>query len=205
MTNLLPLLREGKSLRRIVSVFYATFENKIDMADFQGFRLGRMSCSGHQASITTLALEAHQKSAPEVSFVHNFPGAVESGIARGEIGWLMRFLKTVWAVLGPLVHIPLEQAGDRHLFLCTSARFAATSENEAAGVPLADGLAVARGTGGKAGSGVYSIDANGESASPKVERLLAQLRSEGMVERVKERIDADIGSALASSKGTGKS
>jgi hypothetical protein len=98
------------------------------------------------ASVMTLALEAHHKAAPEVSFVQNFPGAVESGIARGSSGGLIRVLKTIYAVLGPLVHIPLVEAGDRHLFLCTSARYCAGPEDSTAGVPLVDGLTLARGT-----------------------------------------------------------
>ena len=62
--------------------------------------------------------------------MHNFPGAVESGIVRGSIGWLVRFLKTVWGVLGSWVHIPLEEAGDRHVFFCTSARSSNGSDEE---------------------------------------------------------------------------
>ena len=198
--NLLPLLRKAKGLRRVVSVFGGTFEGKIKMDDFQARNLGRMEQMGHEASITTLALEAYQKEAPEVSFVHNFPGAVESGIARGSIGGLMRVLKTIFAMLGPLVHIPLVEAGERHLFLCTSSRFSKGVGDENGGVPLVDGLEMARGTDGQVGSGVYSIDANGESAGPKVEKLLAQLRSQGLVEKVKECIESDIDAALASSK-----
>lgn len=187
-------------MRRIVSVYGATLEGPINWADFQAWNLGRMEHYGHEASITTLALEAHHKAAPEVSFVHNFPGAVESGIARGSIGGLMRVLKTVYAMLGSLVHMPLVEAGDRHVFLCTSARFSAGLQDATAGVPLIDGLAYARGTDGKIGSGVYSIDAKGDSAAPKVEKLLAELRSKGMVERVRDTIETDINSALISSK-----
>ena len=186
-------------MRRVVSVYGGTFEGPINMADFQGWKLGRMENQGQEASIITLALEAHHKAAPEVSFVHNFPGAVESGIARGSIGGLMRVLKTIYAVLGPLVHIPLVEAGDRHLFLCTSARFSNGSDDATAGVPLVDGLVLARGTDGQIGSGVYSIGANGESATPKVEKLLVQLRSQGMVKRVWENIESGINGALASS------
>ena len=200
ISNLLPQIRRGPGLRRIVTVFGAGFEGKIHMHDFQAYNLSRPANQAHDASITTMALEAHQKTAQDVSFIHNFPGAVESGIARGSIGPLMRVLKTIWAVLGPLVHIPLVEAGDRHLFLCTSACFPAASECGTAGVPLFDGLSVAKGTNGLNGSGVYSIDAKGESTSPKVERLLAQLRSEGMVERVWERISSDIDDALKSTK-----
>ena len=157
ISNLLPLMRRGKGLRRFVSVFGATYEGPISMADFQGWHLGRMENQGHTASIVTLALDAHHGAAPEVSFVHNFPGAVKSGIARGDIGALMRVLKTVFTVLGPLVHVPLVEAGNRHVFLCTSARFPAGPEDGTAGVPLVDGLAVARGSDGLIGSGMYLL------------------------------------------------
>lgn len=187
-------------MRRVVTVYSATFEGQIHMDDFQGWNLGRMADQGHQASITTLALEAHHKVAPEVSFVHNFPGAVESGIARGSIGWLMRFLKIIYGLLGSWVHIPLEEAGDRHVFFSTSARFSNGSEDSTAGVPLVDSLVLARGTDGQVGGGVYSIDHNGESASPKVERLLAQMRTQGTVERVWENIESGVKSALASGR-----
>ena len=166
------------------------------MDDFQAWKLGRMAGYAHSASLMTLVLESLHHDAPEVSFVHNFPGAVESGIARGSIGPLMRTLKTIWAVLGPLVHIPLEEAGERHLFLGVSGQFPAGVDDKSAGVPLIDGLAVAKGVDGQIGSGVYSIDAKGESVGPKVEKLLARFREEGMVERVRELVESDITSAL---------
>lgn len=42
-------------------------------------------------------------------------------------------------------------------------------------------VAVARGTDGKIGSGVYSVDLDGESSGFKVEELLAKFRKEGVV------------------------
>lgn len=114
----------------------------------------------------------------------------------------MRLLNTIYALLGPLVHIPLEEAGKRHLFLCTSARFSAKPEDATAGVALVNGLAPARGTDCQIGSGVYSIDAKGDSAGPKVNRFLAMLRSQRMVERVWESIEAEVNSALDTGKGS---
>ncbi|KAF2716718.1 hypothetical protein K431DRAFT_256998 [Polychaeton citri CBS 116435] len=199
ISRLLPQIRQAKRLRRVISVYGATFEGQISMLDFQGWKLFRPQMQAHEASITTLALEAHRREAPEVSFVHNFPGAVESGIGRGSIGWLMRTLKTIFAILGPLVHIPLEEAGNRHLFLCTSARYSVGPNDMTGGVPLLEHLTLARGTDGQVGSGVYSIDANGESASPTVEKLLAQLRDKGMVDRIMDTIQSDIKTAIAAS------
>ncbi len=99
-------------------------------------------------------------------------------------------MKAVFSVIGPPPQIPVEESGERHLFLATSARYPANegsgNVNDFAGVPLADGVGIARRTSGEAekGGAVYSIDWDGESAGVKVEELLAGMRGEGMVERV---------------------
>lgn len=171
------------------------------MERFDGWTMNRMTEMAHLASVTTLDLAAHQKTAPEVSFVHNFPGSVASGIARGSIGPLMRTLKTIWHILGSLVNIPLEEAGDRHLFLCTSARFPPAGEDKsAAGVPLCDGLELASGINGLAGSGVYSINEKGDSAGPKTEKVLAEHVRQGLVDTIRAKIRYDIECALDPNK-----
>lgn len=98
--------------------------------------------------------------------------------------------------------MPPDEAGDRHIFLATSARYSASPSDSAAGIPLsaANSLILARGTDGHMGSGVYSINASGESAGPKVEEALASLRSRGMTEKVMNTINADIEMALATSR-----
>jgi hypothetical protein len=140
---------------------------------------------GHTSSLITLSLEAIAKKAPDVSFIHAFPGSVKTGLARGAKGAGIFVLKAVFRIIGPLVYISNKECGDRQLFLGTSARYpASTSGDAASGVPLADGVEVARGTNGKSGSGVYSVDWDGECSGPKVEELLAKFRKEGMVEQV---------------------
>jgi hypothetical protein len=193
IVNLLPLLQKATALRRVVSVFAATKEGPINTTDFQGWKLPLMAQRGHASSIVTLSLETLSKKAPDVSFIHNFPGVVKSGIARGTTGAIWFMVKAAIRVLGPLVYIPIVEVGERHLFLATSARYPASkSEDTASGVPLAEGLAIARGTSSKIGSGIYSVDEQGESAKPKVEELLAQLRKEGMVEKVWEHIRGEF-------------
>ncbi|KAF2229514.1 hypothetical protein EV356DRAFT_455682 [Viridothelium virens] len=197
ISNLLPLINHATALRRVVSVFIGTLEGQVKMDDFQGWNMKLMANRDHAASITTLSLEAHQRENPSVSYIHNFPGVVRSGITRGTAGPLLTALKTVFRLIGPLVYMPSKEAGDRHLFLSTSAKYAAGAHDPTAGVPLSNGIEVARGTNGKAGGGVYSIDASGESAKPVVGQTLAGLRSNGMVETVMNTIEADIQSALA--------
>lgn len=168
-------------------------EGEIKWDDFQVWVTSPMASRGHAASITTLSLEHHAKNAPEVSFIHNFPGAVKSGIARGTKGIFFGVIKLFLNVVGPLIFMPTVDAGERHVYLCTSAKYPAAKDTETtAGVPLANGLTVARGTDGKVGSGVYSIDVAGESAKPEIEQVLAQLRNEGAVERVWKNIEGEF-------------
>ncbi|THZ03826.1 hypothetical protein D6C93_02809 [Aureobasidium pullulans] len=199
ITNLLPLIKNATSLRRVISVFIATLEGEIQMDDFQGWHMKLMANRDHAASITTLSLESHHKDNPNVSFVHNFPGVIKSGITRGTSGVVLTALKAVVRIFGSLFYMPAEEAGDRHVFLSTSARYSAGEKDEAAGVPLsvAPDLSFARGTDGKLASGVYSINASGESAGEKVEEALASLRSRGMTEKVMDTINTDIEKALA--------
>ena len=103
---------------------------------------------------------------------------------RGGEGAAIYVLKIVFSIIGPLVNTPIHESGERHLFLATSARYPAGTNGDAtSGVPMAGGVAVARGTSGESGSGVYSVDWDGESSGPKVEQLLAKLRKEGIVEK----------------------
>ena len=202
ISNLMPLINNATALRRVISVFIATLEGEIQMDDFQGWHMRLMANRDHAASITTLSLESHHKENPDVSFVHNFPGVVKSGITRGTSGPVLTALRALIRVFGSLFYMPPDEAGDRHVFLATSARYSAGSSDPAAGVPLSvvDGLSLARGTDGGFGSGVYSINASGESAGPKVEEALASLRSRGMMEKVMNTINADTEMALATSR-----
>ncbi|MCJ1477738.1 hypothetical protein MMC13_006411 [Lambiella insularis] len=178
--NLLPLLQQATALRRVVSVFTGGKEGPVDTTDLQGWNVPMLAQRGHASSLVTLSLEVFAKKAPNVSFIHGFPGPVKSGIGRGTKGALMFTLKAVFTVRGLLVNMPVEECGERHLFLATSARYPAGTEgNVAPGVPLAGGVKVARGTDGNDGSGVYSIDQYGESAGPKVEELLAKMKKDG--------------------------
>jgi hypothetical protein len=82
IVNLLPLLQNATALRRVVSVFAACKEGPVDTIDFQGRKVPMLSQRGHTSSLVTLSLEALAKKAPDVSFIHDFPGPVKSGIGR---------------------------------------------------------------------------------------------------------------------------
>ncbi|KAL9581153.1 MAG: hypothetical protein Q9212_004068 [Teloschistes hypoglaucus] len=182
--NLLPLLKQASSLRRVVTVFAAGYEGPITTSDFQAWKVPMLSQRGHLSSLITVSLEALARDAPSVSFIHHFPGSVQTNLARGGEGAAIYVLKQVFKLIGPMINMPNEECGERQLFLATSGKY--PSEHlEASGLPLTAGdRPVAKGTSGKSGSGVYSVGSDGESSGARVMELLARFREDGMVEQV---------------------
>ncbi|KAJ8074435.1 hypothetical protein PM082_015336 [Marasmius tenuissimus] len=170
--NLLPLIQRSTSLKRVVNVLAGTKEGAIDESDWEG------------RNITGSPLKGR-----DVSFIHDFPGLVKSNIGREAKGFGMKLFLGISSLLAPFIAVPTEESGERHVFLMASAKYPPASDQRSSGVPLGEGVEVARGTDGKAGSGVYSIDWDGESASPKVEELLAKLRTDGVAERLQKRFE----------------
>jgi len=148
---------------------------------------------GHLETLITLALEGVAKQAPEVSFIHNSPGTVNTGLFKrieGVAGWGIR---AYLLVVGWWVLLPIEECGERHLFLCTSGRFPAKKGGEGGeGVELQSGDGVAGGTTGEVGSGVYSVKWDGESAGAAVEKLLKGYRDEGTVEDILGHLESEF-------------
>ncbi|KAI0116238.1 hydrogenase/reductase-like protein [Hypoxylon sp. NC0597] len=180
IVNLLPLIQAASSLRRVVTVFAGTKEGPIFPNDFAGYTLGFGSGRGHFTSMITLALENIAREAPEVSFVHDYPGFVKTGLGRDAKGPAMAVAKAVSTVIGPFLNIPLDEAGERHVFFSTSAQFPpAAGEPRADGVSLSKAMQIAISTDGKTGGGVYSIDSEGEPCNRKVLETLAKLRNDG--------------------------
>ena len=63
------------------------------------------------------------------------------------------------SIVGYWICVPIEECGERQLYLATSARYppASASSDRSSGVPLGHGVEVAVGTTGEIGSGVYSV------------------------------------------------
>lgn len=187
ISNLLPNLKQAAGLRRVVSVLAGGHEGPIDVNDFQGKTMSMLKIRGHVVSMTDMALETLAEQAPEVTFINDYPGAVKTGIGRESNTLLTWFMTIVLMIIGPLIYIPIRESGERHLFFATSAKYPPRVRSDAAaeaGVPLSEGVEVASGTEGEIGSGVYSIHWSGEHAGPKVVKLLAGLREQGMAQKV---------------------
>lgn len=182
-TNLLPLLQNATALRRVIFVAAGGREGPIDLTDLPALRIPLLAIRNHLATLITLGIEAVARSAPDVSFVHSGPGTVRTKLLTrmqglpGMLNWLYITL------LGRWVCVPLEESGERHLYLATSARYPAAS-GDPSQVKLGAGVGVAQGTAGETGSGVYSVVWDGESTPPAALELLAEYREKGAVEEV---------------------
>ncbi|KAE9362774.1 hypothetical protein N431DRAFT_551027 [Stipitochalara longipes BDJ] len=186
IVNLLPLLQKATSLRRIISVFTAGKEGPLYTDDIQAWKIPMRTLTSHASSLTTAAFEALGKKAPDVSFIHAFPGAVNTNYARKGQGATAYAIRQVFKVMMLFMQvIPHEECGERFTFIMTSAKYPAKMAVEGtSGLALAEGEKVATGTDGKVGSGVYSVDPNGESYGLKTEEAMATLRKNGAVEKV---------------------
>lgn len=186
VVNLLPLLQNATSLRRVISVFTAGKEGPLDTSDIQGWNVPMRLLTSHASSLTTVAFEALGKKAPDVSFVHAFPGAVKTNYARKGQGAMAYTIRQLFRVMMMFMSVvPIPECGERFTFIMTSAKYPARTPAEGtSGLALMDGVEVATGTDGKAGSGVYSVDQNGESYGVKMEEVMAILRKEGALEKV---------------------
>lgn len=125
--------------------------------------------------------------APEVGFVHDYPGTVDTGLAGRRAGLMAMVIRAYIYFLGRWVCVPVEEAGERHLYLATSAKYPPASGGgggSKSGVPLGNEIEVMRGSTGVVRSGVYSVGWDGESCSPAVRELLADLRDRGMVDEL---------------------
>ena len=126
--------------------------------------------------------------------MHDFPGAVNTSLFDRMEGILGVLMRAFIYIVGYWICVPIEECGERQLYLATSARFppSKVGSDDSSGVPLGDGSEFARGTTGEIGSGVYSVEWDGTSASPAVQNLLAGYRDKGMVEEIRRHTEGEF-------------
>ncbi|KAK3676814.1 hypothetical protein LTR78_003018 [Recurvomyces mirabilis] len=195
--NLLPLLNRATALRRVISVFLGGREGPVDIDDLN-FKDGLskpIKFRDQALSMMTLSMEVLAEQNPGVGFIHTAPGSVKSGIFRepGLINGTLRFLSWLALMLG--YNLTPEEAGDRHLYYATSARYPskAGAKSDVQVVPLCEGVDVSEGTDQSVGSGVYTPGPDGESwATDKVKECLARMREDGVPAKVWEYIEGEF-------------
>jgi hypothetical protein len=127
----------------------------------------------------TMAHSVLARKAPDVSFVHNFPGAVKTNFGKEATG-MMAVARTA-----------PDESSALQLYGATSAAFPPAA-GDAAGVPLPENAVVSVGTDGRPGSGSYNIDDNCEKASRSVQERLAQAKADGVEERLWAHVVSEI-------------
>lgn len=181
ITNLVPHIQNATSLRRVVTVAGGTKEGPLDPTDFPGLRIPAEDLKSHLSSLITLGLEKVAQTAPEVNFIHDYPGTVRTPLLKNMPEEMLKTLEFV----------PIDECGERHLYLATSGQFPA-AKDESTLVPLQSGAETAAGSSGKIGAGVYSVNKECESATGTVLDLLVGLRESGMVEKVWAHAEAEF-------------
>ncbi|KAI0553484.1 NAD(P)-binding protein [Xylaria curta] len=180
--NLLPLIQRAPVLRRVVTVGGSGYESELDTTDFPALRVSQDKLRGHLTALVTLGLEAVAQRAPDISFVHDYPGTVRTK--------LLDYLSE--EVLRTLKFMPIDESGERQLYIATSARFPPADRVHTVGVPLGEGIEVATGTSGVVGSGMYSIASDCEDVSPTILELLGVMRRQGLVQEVRQHTEDEF-------------
>ncbi|KAJ5121929.1 hypothetical protein N7526_008866 [Penicillium atrosanguineum] len=182
ISNLLPQLKNALHLRRVVSVFGATNEGAIHMEDFQARNLGFIPRRDHVSAMITLGLEEMARQAPSITFIHEFPGLVQTQAVDawpGALGVIVRF---VVFVAGRFICVSQEECAERHVFLATSSHYPPASGDEKPAI----------GTAGATGGGVYSLAWDGEAGGSKSQEALAKLRVAGMDEMLRKHTEGEF-------------
>ncbi|KAK4163339.1 3-keto-steroid reductase [Cladorrhinum sp. PSN259] len=210
ISNLLPLLQRATSLRRVVTVFNNRSSDPKTSASTliqpQNIPSGPKPLLTQQSSaIMTLALESLALEAPDVTFIHSFPSpftpatsATTTTPTKSIKKSSMKSSPLDLQPQPPVNPIPIIEAGERQLFVATSARYPAKKGGDVrltAGVGIesedeAEWISVARGTDGLEGSGVYLVGPKGceggyESGNwGTAPMVLKELREKDMVRRL---------------------
>ncbi|KAL4889020.1 hypothetical protein BDV59DRAFT_195992 [Aspergillus ambiguus] len=197
ITRLLPLIQQAPALRRVVTVAAGGFEGPLDTTDYPALRVPLGQLRGHMSTLITLILEVISRNASEVALIHDYPGTVDTPLARQMLTMSATMPAELTAIQRDLMSP--DESGERHMYLVTSARYSSSQTATSTTSSRCPGDAV-RGTNGELGSRVYSVGWDGESASPETIDFLANLRERGTVEQVWEhtegefmRITGDIG------------
>jgi hypothetical protein len=187
--NLLPLLTAAPLLRRVVTVGAGTTEGAVDVENIDMHNLSVLKTRAQQTSIVTLSMESLAKENPTISFIHGYPGPVQSNLFRHMKGPVMTPMRLTINFMYRFYHIPAQETGERHVFMATSARWPPRHAEEAQGVEAGKDFKTARGTDGEPGSGCYCVTQPCEEGGDKHFALLKRFREDGTRDKVWKHIE----------------
>lgn len=195
--RILPLLTTAASageLARVINIGAGTYEGEIHVADIPATNVPFAKIRPHISSLNTLTLESLHEQAPEVSFMHNFPGTVLTDLHKdipGVGGWLLAVaFPLVYWIFGRWLFVELHECAERQVYFATSDKFKA-SQGGSTGVPRGNEV-VSDGSAGTAGSGVYSVNWDGEERKKDSLNHLRRLRGEGVEEKVWSHVTGEF-------------
>jgi hypothetical protein len=190
-TKLLPLLSaaaqenggsDGQygSLSRVVSVLdphgsirHPFSSGALDYDDLDLKKsFGVTRCASHATLMTDFYLEGLAAQHPQTSFVHSYPSAVPTSLARASM------VGQILVKIGSALMVPVEESGERHLYASTHSSFAPKGRA---------GEDAATGSDGKKGSGSYWLNWDDEALAPN--KKLERTRADGAVEKVTQHTE----------------
>lgn len=132
VSNLLPLISKSAS-PRVVTILGAGLETKINTDDLElssESTYSMLNAMNHSGTMTSLALSELAKANPGVSFIHKYPGLVNTGLFNG----ILEAWTGAWAIIGKvlkytilpitkLFQTSVDEAGERALYDATSEKF----------------------------------------------------------------------------------
>lgn len=139
--------------------------------------MGVLPFRPHATSMVNLTLLSIANQAPSVSFIHDYPGFVNTGMSRELSGIVPDITKVLFAPVMAMLKIPIDETGEGQLYFATSARFLPRDHSKGTAesadmVALCQGVSIAVGADGTPGGGVYSIDYKAEGTSERVRGIL---------------------------------
>ncbi|BAE58940.1 putative short-chain dehydrogenase [Aspergillus flavus] len=158
--NLLPQLEAAEFPARVVSVLAAGREGEIDESNFDlqvSFSFGTAATYG--ATMNSLAMEYLAAKHPSVTFIHTFPGVVQTPLMKSSFGYI---LGSVIGLVAKLMSISEKESGERNVFIATSTAYPPATR---AGERSVDGVGVAVASTGKLGCGSYLLDYDGKDVT----------------------------------------
>ncbi|RDW70263.1 hypothetical protein BP5796_08660 [Coleophoma crateriformis] len=199
--NLMPLLNASNTGARVISVLAGGQEKPLDVDDLEvcnDFTFIKAANNG--TTQTTLALEELAKMNPSVTFIHKYPGFVNTGVidrllstAPGLFWYPAAAVRWLVVPIANLFSMSVTEAGERGLFLSTSARYPPSSQTKAEQgygiVPLPKGAVVAKSSvvhEDGTGNGVYRVGPTDDNAGD--DKVLGPYRKDGTSTKVWESI-----------------
>lgn len=110
-------------LARVVCVLGAGGEGRLILEDLSLKENYTMrNCANHAITMTSLAMDELAQAHPSVSFIHTYPGVVNTDLTRDMGTVAHAAAKVILSLSSPWI-VPFQESGERHLYLATNGKF----------------------------------------------------------------------------------